>query len=97
MIDCETILVSNVDQEMRFDENRKNSLMFKGIEWKFVASMRQSHSKYKSDWLRESKIAHQIVAKIMSQTQDDILRSVAYFSKKMNSIECNYMIYDKEL
>jgi reverse transcriptase-like protein len=28
---------------------------------------------------------------------EGILRPVAFFSKKMNPAECNYMIYDKEL
>jgi len=35
---------------------------------------------------------------ILSQYDENkILHSVAYFSKKHNSIECNYEIYDKEL
>jgi len=29
--------------------------------------------------------------------EDEVLHFVAYFSKKHNSIECNYEIYDKEL
>jgi len=29
--------------------------------------------------------------------ENDILHSVVYFSKKHNSVECNYEIYDKEL
>ncbi len=34
---------------------------------------------------------------ILSQyDENEILHSVAYFSKKHNSIECNYEIYDKE-
>ena len=31
------------------------------------------------------------------QMHDGVLRPVAYYSKKMNPAECNYMIYDKEL
>ncbi len=35
---------------------------------------------------------------ILFQYDDnEILYSVAYFSKKHNSVECNYEIYDKEL
>jgi len=29
--------------------------------------------------------------------ENEILHSVTYFSKKHNSVECNYEIYDKEL
>jgi hypothetical protein len=35
---------------------------------------------------------------IFSQYDEkNVLHSVAYFSKKHNSIECNYEIYDKKL
>ncbi len=35
---------------------------------------------------------------ILSQyDENEILHSIAYFSKKHNSVECNYEIYDKEL
>ena len=37
-----------------------------------------------------------VTARVLSQMHDDMLRPVAYFSKKMTPAECNYMIYDKE-
>lgn len=38
-----------------------------------------------------------VVAGVLSQMHDGVLRAVAYFSKKMSPAKCNYMIYDKEL
>jgi len=34
---------------------------------------------------------------LFQYNENKILYSVAYFSKKHNSIECNYEIYNKEL
>jgi hypothetical protein len=39
-----------------------------------------------------------VISGILSQKQrDDLWRPIAYFSKTMNSAECNYPIHDKEL
>ena len=38
-----------------------------------------------------------VTAGVLSQMHGNVLRPVAYFSKKMTPAECNYMIYDKEL
>lgn len=50
----------------------------------------------KETWV-ETDASDFVVAGIISQMHDGILRPVAFFSKKMNPAECNYMIYDKEL
>jgi hypothetical protein len=47
-------------------------------------------------WLKINASNH-VIARIMFQIHENILRSITYFFKKMNSIECNYMIYDKKL
>ena len=38
-----------------------------------------------------------MVAGVLLQMHGEVLKPVAYFSKKMTLAECNYMIYDKEL
>jgi hypothetical protein len=47
-------------------------------------------------WL-EIDASNDVLTNILSQMHDDVFRSMTYFFKKMNSIECNYMIYDKKL
>jgi hypothetical protein len=50
----------------------------------------------KETWI-ETDASDFVTAGIMSQMHDGVLRPVAFFSRKMNPAECNYMIYDKEL
>lgn len=38
-----------------------------------------------------------VTAGVLSQMHDGVLKPVAFFSKKLTSAECNYMIYDKKL
>lgn len=38
-----------------------------------------------------------VIAEILSQMHNGMLKPVAYFLKKMMPAECNYMIYDKKL
>lgn len=48
-------------------------------------------------WL-ETDVSNYVVAAVLSQEgSDEILRPVAFLSKKMTPAECNYDIYDKEL
>ena len=45
----------------------------------------------------ETDVSDYVSEGILSQyNEDEVLHSVAYFSKKYNSAECNYKIYDKE-
>ena len=44
----------------------------------------------------ETNASNFVVAEVLSQKHGEVLRPVAYFSKKMTPAKCNYMIYDKE-
>ena len=50
----------------------------------------------KKIWI-EINVSNFVTAEIFSQMHDKVFWSVVFFSKKMFLIECNYMIYDKEL
>ena len=55
---------------------------------------------YNSDYkiVIEIDISDYMFENILSQyNEDEVLHSVIYFSKKHNSTECNYKIYDKEI
>ena len=45
----------------------------------------------------ETNASDFVVAGVLSQKHGKMLRPVAYFSKKITSAECNYMIYDKQV
>ena len=45
----------------------------------------------------ETDASDSVIAGVLSQMHNGVLRPVAYFSQKLTPAECNYMIYDKEL
>jgi hypothetical protein len=47
-------------------------------------------------WI-ETDASDYVVAAVLSQMHDGVLRPVAFLSQKMSPAECNYDIYDKEL
>src|SRR5215213_367340 len=56
------------------------------------------HFDSKKTVLVEANVFDYVFIEVMSQYDDNgILHSVAFFSKKHSSTECNYEIYDKEL
>ena len=62
----------------------------------FSASVLAHFDSNKKIWI-EINVSNFVTTKILSQIHDEVFWSVVFFSKKMSSTECNYMIYDKEL
>ncbi|TKA43710.1 hypothetical protein B0A49_13608, partial [Cryomyces minteri] len=72
---------------------------FEKLKAAFTSAPVLAHFDPDLEALVETDASDYIVAGVLSQRsiEDDILRPVAYFSKKMSLQECNYEIYDKEL
>ena len=47
-------------------------------------------------WIKTNS-SNFIIAGMLSQIHDEMLRPVAYFSKKLTPAECNYIIYNNQL
>ena len=45
----------------------------------------------------ETDASNFVIARVLLQKHGNVLKPVAYFSKKMTLAECNYIIYDKQL
>jgi hypothetical protein len=96
----EQYLIKNEKRKNRYKKfiwTEKCQKAFLNLKAIFVVASILTHFDVSLDTWLETNVSNHVIAEIMSQMHDDMLRSVAYFFKKMNSIECNYMIYDKEL
>jgi len=80
-----------------FDFNDKAQAAFKHLKNAFLKAPILAH--YNPDlqnWV-ETNASNYVVAGVLSQMHGDVLKPVAFFSKRMVPAECNYDIYDKEL
>jgi hypothetical protein len=103
-------LTQLTQEEQYITKNEKRKNRYKNFVWTekcqksfldlkvaFVTASILTHFDVSLNIWLEIDASNHVVADILSQMHDDILRSVTYFFKKMNSAECNYMIYDKKL
>ena len=70
---------------------------FEGLKRAFTTAPVLAHYDSSLEMWVETDASDFVVAGVLSQMHGEVLKPVAYFSKKMTSAECNYMIYDKEL
>ena len=70
---------------------------FKDLKRAFTTAPVLAHYDSLLETWVETDTSDFVVAGVLSQKHDKVLKPMAYFSKKMNPAEHNYIIYDKEL
>ena len=70
---------------------------FKDLKRAFTTAPVLTHYDSSLETWVETDASNFVIAGVLSQMHGEVLKPVAYFSKKMTPAECNYMIYDKEL
>ena len=70
---------------------------FEDLKRAFTTAPVSAHYDSSLETWVETNASDFVVAGVLSQKHGEVLKPVAYFSKKMTPAECNYMIYDKEL
>ena len=70
---------------------------FENLKEAFASAPTLAHYDSSLETWVETDASDFVVAGVLSQMHDGILRPVAFFSKSLSPAECNYMIYDKEL
>ena len=71
--------------------------VFEDLKRAFTTAPVLAHYDSKLEMWVETNASNFVVAGVLSQMHGEVLKPVAYFSKKMTLAECNYMIYNKEL
>ncbi|THZ62800.1 hypothetical protein D6C85_09139 [Aureobasidium pullulans] len=70
---------------------------FDDLKQRFIQAPILAHFDWEKDTVVETDASDWVVAAVMSQWHGDVLKPVAYMSKKMIPAECRYEIHDKEL
>jgi hypothetical protein len=92
------LLINLIKKKMKFLWNNKCQQTFVTLKKTFISDLTLIHFNLERLIIVETNAFDFISDDILSQYNDEnVLRLVVYFSKKHNSIECNYEIYNKEL
>ncbi len=71
---------------------------FDDLKKRVIETLVLSYFSFELKTFLESNSFHYVSIEILFQKEnDDLIRSMTYFSKTLFSVECNYEIYDKEL
>ncbi len=93
-----TSLTRLIRKDVLFVWSQKCQIAFNILKKVFTFKIILHHYNSDHNIVIEIDALNYMFKDILSQyDENEILHSVAYFSKKHNSVECNYEIYDKEL
>ena len=92
------LLNAFVKKNILFAWNNICDIVFRELKNRVLKISILCHFDRKKQCYLETDSSDTINEKMLSQKQkNDLLHSIAFFFKNMNSIECNYEIYDKKL
>ncbi|KAF4537812.1 Elys-like domain containing protein [Lasiodiplodia theobromae] len=80
-----------------FEWNERRQAAFEALKSAFTSAPILVHFDPSKEIYVETDASDFVTAGVLSHIHGDVLKSVAFFSKKMTSAECNYQINDKEL
>jgi hypothetical protein len=84
------------DQSFYWFENCQ--IAFEQLKTRVIEALVLSYFSFELETFLKSDSSDYVSVEILSQKEDDdLIRSITYFSKTLSSVECNYEIYDKEL
>ena len=78
-------------------QTKKCQSTFNTLKRRFLTALILAYFRLGKQVQVETNTLNYVVAGVLSQMYDSILRPIAFYSKRIIPAECNYDIYDKEL
>jgi hypothetical protein len=91
-------LVKLIKKDQTFSSSKDCQTTFDELKKRMIETSILSYFSSELKTFLKSDSLNYISVKILLQKEnDDLIKSITYFSKTLSSVECNYEIYDKEL
>jgi hypothetical protein len=91
-------LIRLIRKNQSFYWSKDCQIAFEQLKKRVIETFVLSYFSSELETFLESDSFDYVSVEVLSQKEnDDLIRSITYFSKTLSSAECNYEIYDKEL
>jgi hypothetical protein len=92
------LLVKLIKKDHLFTWSKECQTAFDELKKRMIETFVLSYFSSELETFLKSDSSDYVSVEVLSQKEnDDLIRSVTYFSKTLFSVECNYEIYDKKL